>query len=67
MLTRTEKALLKVALKYKKYDDDSNPEVGRGPTVEMLLTDVIKEAQAQCIGSIVPSTAQWAEILSDYK
>ena len=64
MLTNTEKALLKVALKYKKADDDANPDVGMGPSVGTLLERVIEEANDMVITPISMSDRQRAEILA---
>ena len=42
MLNPHEKALLKVALKYKKLYDDCNPEVGMPPSINSLLEDTAR-------------------------
>jgi len=38
---------LAVALRYRKLYEDSNPEVGFGPSLEMLAEEVITTAQIQ--------------------
>jgi hypothetical protein len=63
-LTPTELAMLKVALKYKKSDDDANPDIGPGYSDVSLLRSLVKEIERHAGKQLRIPDNQWNEILS---
>jgi hypothetical protein len=63
-MTPTEMALLKVALKYKKWYHDSNPDVGMGPMDDTLLRELLAEVERYIPKPMNISVDQWDDIIS---
>ena len=44
-MDKSQKILLAVALKWRRAYDDSNPDIGFGPSLEWLLEELIEDAE----------------------